>query len=124
MVKRKVESDEDEDWGPAVKSTSRTSQQKHVSRAPRVATTRVKNEHVEYGLEDLPVLAAAGPSNSHSQASTSASPVKLEDAAPVPSVPHRKAKRVKKETAEQPEEKRLAGIRKSCPKVSYMRRIA
>lgn len=111
MGKRKVESDEDEDWSAVVKRTSRTS----VTRTTRLAaTTRVKNEQVDDSLHDLLASTVAGPSSSSSntQAYTSVSPAK--DAGPGPSAPR---KRVKKEAAEPAEEKRLARIRKSCPKV-------
>lgn len=110
MGKRKVESDEDEDWRTVVKKTSRTS----VTRTTRVAaTTRVKNQQVDDSLQALLAATVAGPSSSsNTQAYTSVSPAK--DAGPGPSAPR---KRVKKEAAEPAEEKRLARIRKSCPKV-------
>lgn len=120
MPKRKVESDEDDDWSHATKKPSSRTTGKRVSRttttAP-VATLEVKNEELDEAVNALMGSAMSGPSASSGQ-STSSAPLP-NDAGPVTAAPPRNKKRVKKETDEPAEEKRLARIRKSCPKVSW-----
>jgi hypothetical protein len=116
MVKRKVEDESDEDWNAAPKRASRAPRQS-APRAATAATSYVKSEPVENDDVSPNTAPTAGPSTSLLNGGSFQSPAK--DGAPVAVVPHKPSKRVKKEVdAGPPAEKRLARIRKSCPKVS------
>jgi len=107
MVKRKIEDDEEQDWGAAPKKAYRA------PRKSAVATQRVKNEPLDN--QDIHSIGAAVIAGTSSSAALIAPP---HDGEPVPAVPHKPSKRVKKEV--DAGEKRLARLRKSCPKVSKL----
>lgn len=117
MGKRKVEDDDDYAWDNVQKQAYPVPTSKPA--AGPTAATRVKNEPLDaYNLvSSLPPV--AGPSHSSPKASVVQSSAYA--GAPVPTAPRKPSKRVKKEVdAGEPVEKRLARVRKSCPKVSQL----
>lgn len=118
MGKRKVEDKSDDDWNAAPKKASRAPRQSAPRAGATIAATHyVKSEPLEDDDVKPSIAATAGPSTLNTYGGSSQSPVK--DGGPIPAVPHKPSKRVKKEVdADPPAEKRLARIRKSCPKVS------
>lgn len=146
MGKRKLESDDDDEWAVSLPKASGSIKKGGPSRTGTNAT-HVKKEPRDHDLNYLATSSVAGSSSSLSsghvsknrvkkealdednvglpgpssasapQASTLDAPVKTED--PIPAVPHRSQKRKKKAAdSEAPVEKRLARVRTSCPKVS------